>query len=379
MTKLEPYPSSESRDPSRKSGLRVVWEQFQTQLAARMALWVLAVLGVGALFAPMISPYGPNEERVLEGIRNQAPVRVHIVDDKGVLRLPFVYATTRRVNPETFETEFLENRDVTYPVRLFVRRSEAPYLLFGFIPSDLRLFGVDKGAYLYLLGTDSRGRDLFSRLWHGAQVSLSIGLVSVFVTFGVGVVLGGLAGFYGGFMDALVMRSTEVMGAIPPLFLLIALSTLLPGGLEPIAYFFGLVFLIGVSGWGELARGVRAQVYALREQEYVAAGRALGASDTRIVAQHLLPNLGGYLIVLASTTIPAAILAESALSFLGLGIRPPLTSWGAMLAEVASGGFAAFDSRPWTLAPGVLIVVAVVGWNLIGDGLRVAVDPKKRR
>ena len=248
----------------------------------------------------------------------------------------------------------------------------------GLIPADLRFFSVDAPARVFLLGSDARGRDLFSRLWHGAQVSLTIGLVSVSISFAIGVVLGGLAGYYRGVLDALVMRLSELLGAIPPLFLLIALSTLLPQGLDPIAYFYGVVVMLGLTGWGELARSIRSQILSLRETDYVTAGRALGASEPRVIARHILPNTASYLIVLASLMIPAAILAESALSFVGRGIREPFSSWG-LLADVAKGGVAALSERPWTLASGFFILLTVLCWNLLGDGLRAAFDPKKRR
>lgn len=363
-----------------KTQLQVVWEQFATQPLAVGALLLLAVLAIGGLFAGFIAPYGLDEDLEVEGVRYQAPVGIHLFDPQTkVLDRPFVYATTRRVNPDTFATEYLEDTSTKYYLRFFARRSEAPYLLFGVIPSDLHLFTVEAPARVFLLGSDGRGRDIFSRLWYGAQVSLTIGLVAVTISFLIGVILGGLAGYYGGALDAVVMRLGEVIGSIPPLFLLIALSTLLPSGLEPIAYFYGIIVMLGLTSWSELARSVRAQLLALRELEYVAAARAIGASEARVISRHLLPNMASYLIVLASITIPTAILSESALSFVGRGIREPFSSWGLMLADVAKGGFSSLIDRPWTLAPGFFILVTIMSWNFLGDGLRTAFDPKKRR
>ena len=320
------------------------------------------------------------EDLTLEGVRFQPPTRVYLVDPvTGLLDRPFVYATSRKVNQETFATEFLEDRGQKYYLRFFASRPDQPYKILGLIPADLRFFSVDAPARVFLLGSDARGRDLFSRLWHGAQVSLTIGLVSVSISFAIGVVLGGLAGYYRGVLDALVMRLSELLSTIPPLFLLIALSTLLPQGLDPIAYFYGVVVMLGLTGWGELARSIRSQILSLRETDYVTAGRALGASEPRVIARHILPNTASYLIVLASLMIPAAILAESALSFVGRGIREPFSSWGLMLADVAKGGVAALSERPWTLASGFFILLTVLCWNLLGDGLRAAFDPKKRR
>lgn len=363
-----------------KTQAQVVWEQFRRQTLAVSALLVLMIFAIGALFAPLIAPYGLTEELTLEGVRFQPPTRVYVVDPvTGLPDRPFVYATSRKVNQQTFATEFLEDRGQKYYLRFFASRPDQPYKILGLIPADLRLFSVDAPARVFLLGSDARGRDLFSRLWYGAQVSLTIGLVAVSISFAIGVVLGGLAGYYGGVLDALVMRLSELLGAIPPLFLLIALSTLLPQGLDPIAYFYGVVVMLGLTGWGELARSIRSQILSLRETDYVTAGRALGASEPRVIARHILPNTASYLIVLASLMIPAAILAESALSFVGRGIREPFSSWGLMLADVAKGGVAALSERPWTLASGFFILLTVLCWNLLGDGLRAAFDPKKRR
>jgi peptide/nickel transport system permease protein len=365
--------------PRAKTQWRVVWEQFSAQPLAMASLYVLFALYVCAAFAPFIAPYNLNESYDLQGARYQPPTRVHFLEPStGLPTLPFVYATTRRTNPDTFAPEYIEDTARRYPVRLFTTRAE-PYLLLGFIPSRLHLFGVDEPARLYLIGGDGKGRDLYSRLLYGAQISLTIGLVAVSISFVIGTILGGLAGYYGGALDALVMRLTEVIQAIPAFFLLIALSALLPVTLEPQAYFYGVIVMLGLTSWLELAKAVRAQVLSLREQEFVAAARALGAQEARVITRHILPNTASYLVVLGSITIPGAMLAEAALSFVGRGIREPFSSWGLMLTDVMQGGIANMNLHPWALIPGAAIIVTIVAWNLLGDGLRAAFDPKKRR
>ncbi|HWG84444.1 MAG TPA: ABC transporter permease, partial [Deinococcales bacterium] len=297
----------------------------------------------------------------------------------GQLSWPFVYATKRQVNMETFLTEYAEDRTTKYPIKFLVSRPEQPYRLLGFIPANLRLFGVDEPARVFLLGTDSFGRDLFTRIWYGSQVSLTIGIVGVFLSFLLGLFFGGLAGFYRGWVDNLIMRLVEVIGAIPDLFLLITLTALIPRDVNPILVFYFVVFFLGLINWGGLARVVRSQILALREVDFVQAAIALGAKESRIIIAHMLPNTATYLIVSASLAIPGYILAESGLSFIGRGIREPYSSWGLLLNDVTEGGFASFVDRPWVLIPGFFIVLAILCWNFLGDGLRDAFDPKKRR
>ncbi len=378
MTSLTlPLPETK---PRAKSQWRVIWEQFQKQPPAIVALFVLLALYIAAIFAPMLAPYERNETApVTEGVRYQAPTQVRFVDpETGALERPFVYATTRRVDPNTFELQFLEDRSVKYYVQFFAQRGE-PYQLFGFIPMRLRLFSVSAPARIFIMGSDGSGRDIFSRIIYGAQVSLMIGFVAVGISFLIGAILGGLAGFYGGLLDALLMRFTEVIQAIPPFFLLIALSALIPSFLEPEQYFYGVIIMLGLTSWMDLAKSIRGQVLSIREQEFIVSARALGIGDGRIILRHILPNTASYLVILGSITIPGAILAESGLSFIGRGIREPSVSWGSLLSDITTNGIAGVNLHPWALMPGWYILVTIVAWNILGDGLRAAFDPKKRR
>jgi peptide/nickel transport system permease protein len=360
-----------------KSQWQVVWEQFQKQPQAIFALCILFALYLGALFAPFLTPYDRQESFAVEGVRYQAPTQVHFWAD-GRLQAPFIYATTRKVDLQTFETKFLEDKSQKYPIRFFAQRGE-PYLLFGILETRLRLISVESPARLFLMGSDGTGRDIFSRVILGAQISLTIGFVAVGISFLIGAVLGGLAGYYGGFLDSLLMRFAEVVQAIPPFFLLIALSALIPSLLPPEQYFFGVIIMLGLTTWMDLAKAIRGQVLSIREQEFIVSAKALGISEGRIILRHILPNTASYLVVLGSITIPGAILAESGLSFIGRGVREPAVSWGSMISDITQNGVAGLNLHPWALTPGWYILVTIVAWNVLGDGLRAAFDPKKRR
>ncbi len=360
-----------------KSQWQVVWEQFQKQPQAVFALLVLLALYIGAVFAPFLTPYDRQESFGLEGVRYQAPTQVRFWEN-GSLQAPFVYATVRKVDSQTFETKYFEDTAQKFPIRFFAERGEA-YKLFGLFDTRVRLVSVEAPARLFLMGSDGSGRDIFSRILLGAQISLSIGFIAVGISFLIGAILGGLAGYYGGILDALLMRFAEVIQAIPPFFLLIALSALIPALLPPEQYFFGVIIMLGFSSWMDLAKAIRGQVMSIREQEFIVSARALGIPEGRVILRHILPNTASYLVVLGSITIPSAILAESGLSFIGRGIREPAVSWGSMISDITQNGVAGLNLHPWALAPGWYILVTIVAWNVLGDGLRAAFDPKKRR
>jgi peptide/nickel transport system permease protein len=375
-------PSNQILEPAARgqSQAQVVWAQFKKHQLAIFGALILGVLYLGAIFAPFIAPYGMAEYSTTDITKYHPPTTVYVRDpETGRLELPFVYASKRTINQETFQTTYLEDRSVKYPLRLFVRRPLEPYKFLGLIPSDLHLFGVDQPGKVFLLGTDGYGRDLFTRIWYGAQISLTIGIISTLVINVLGVVLGGIAGFYRGWLDNLIMRFTEILAAIPDIFLLIALTALLPQNLDPILVFYGIVVMLGFINWGALARVMRGQILAMRDADFVQAAIALGASEARVIGRHMLPNNASFLIVNASLAIPGFILAESGLSFIGRGIREPYSSWGLLLNDVTQGGFSSFTDRPWVLIPGFFIVLTILSWNFVGDGLRDALDPKKRR
>lgn len=250
-----------------------------------------------------------------------------------------------------------------------------PYKLFGLIPMERRLFGPVEGqdAPFYLLGADAYGRDLYSRLVFGARISLSVGLVSIVMTFFLGAVIGGISGYVGGAVDNFIQRSMEVIGAFPSLPLWLALAAMLPGDWSPLKAYFAITILLSVLGWTGLARLVRGKILSLREEDYAVAARLLGASDGRILFRHLLPGFTSHIIVSLSLSVPGMILGETGLSFLGLGLRPPVVSWGVLLQDCLN--LDVVTNYPWLLMPVIMIILTVLAFNFFGDGLRDAADP----
>ena len=266
---------------------------------------------------------------------------------------------------------FKTDTSTIYPLHFFTRGE--PHKLLGIIKTDIYLFGVEEPGAIYLFGADSIGRDLFSRTIHGARLSLSIGLVGVALSFVIGVTLGGISGYFGGDVDTVIQRIIEFLISIPTIPLWAALSAALPRDWSTEMVYFGIVVLLSLVGWGGLARVVRGKLLELREMDYVLAARAAGVSEWTIIRAHLIPNFAGYLIVNVSLAIPGMILAETALSFLGLGLRPPAVSWGVLLEK--SQNLASVAVYWWTLIPALFVVITVMAFNFVGDGLRDAADP----
>jgi len=248
--------------------------------------------------------------------------------------------------------------------------------MLGLVSSNLHLFGVDNGSRVYLLGTDSFGRDEFSRLLYGGQVSLTVGLVGILISFSLGLLLGGISGYVGGATDSVIMRSTELLLSIPSLYLIIALRAVFPIDLPSQQVYLGIVAILAFIGWAGLARVIRGLVLSIRRNEYVTAAEALGVSRFRIITRHILPNTWSFVIVAATISVPGYILGEVVLSFLGVGVQEPAASWGNMLNQARS--LRALTSFPWLLyVPGVAIFLTVMAFNFLGDGLRDALDPRR--
>ena len=374
-----------------KSQARIVWEQFRKHKAALIGGGVLVFMYFTAIFAGFLAPYGINEYRRAPIAAFRPPTQVHWTDpETGRLTRPFVYDTNEERDAVTRQRVYVEDTSVRYPIKFFVNRPSQPYTILGIFKTDVRLFGVDDPARVFIWGTNNLGKDVFSRVLYGGQVSLTIGILAVWVALFLGLLMGGLAGFYGGRVDDFIMRLVEILAAIPDLFLLIVLASLLRDPRNPVAQAFGLqmtsaetflltVAVLGLVGWGGLARVIRGLILSTREMDYAAAAKALGASETRVLWRHLLPSTASYVIVQLTLTIPGFILAETGLSFLGLGPSELDTaSWGLLLRDATARGIS-IQFVPWLLLPGIPIFLAVLCWNLLGDGLRDAFDPKKRR
>jgi peptide/nickel transport system permease protein len=284
---------------------------------------------------------------------------------------PFVYPYQFKFNLETFRRDYTIDRTTPQPIR-FLCRGDA-YEFWGLWTFDRHLVCPPENGTMFLLGTDRLGRDLFSRILYGARISLTIGIVGIAVSFTLGLFFGGLAGYMGGWVDNVIQRMIEILRSLPELPLWLALSAALPANWSPLLIFFGITIILGLLDWPGLARAVRSKLLSLREEDFVKAAELMGASKRRIITRHLIPNFMSHLIASATLSIPSMILGETALSFLGLGLRPPITSWGVLLNEAQN--LAAVQLHPWLLFPIVPVVIVVLAFNFMGDGLRDAADP----
>ena len=299
------------------------------------------------------------------------PSRIRLVDAGGRLRLPFVYGLQPGRDPVTFRKVYAEDENARYPLRLFARGE--PYRLWGLIPCDRHLLGVAEPGLLLLFGSDELGRDLYSRTLYGGRISLSIGLLGVAVSFVLGCILGGLSGFYGGAVDNAIQRLIEFLLSIPTIPLWMALAAAVPIEWPPLRVYFGITIILSIIGWTGLARVVRGKLISVREEDFVAAAQIAGSTERKIIVRHLLPSFLSYLIVHLTLSIPNMILGETALSFLGLGLRPPVVSWGVLLNQAQN--VKAVALHLWMLIPAVFVFASVLAFNLFGDGLRDAADP----
>jgi peptide/nickel transport system permease protein len=349
---------------------QLIWRRFKRSRIAMVGAVILIIFYASAILAEFLSPYAV-DTRFTEYIF-APPTLPRFVDAHGNFHVqPFVYKLDRTINRETLEITYQPDTSALYPITLFAKGE--PYKLWGLIPLDVHLFGVQQDVPIFLLGSDRQGRDMFTRSLFGARVSLSVGLIGVFFGLVLGSILGVTSGYYGGLIDDLMQRFSELLMSIPQIPLWMALAAILPVTWSAIEVYFGITILLSLLSWGSLARQVRGKTLALREEAYTLAARAAGGSDWWIITRHLLPNNASHIIVIATLAIPYMILGETALSFLGLGIRAPMVSWGVLLEEAQNVKFIVFN--PWLVLPAVLVILAVLGFNFLGDGLRDAVDP----
>ena len=338
---------------------------------AYMSLYILVILYFLAVFADFISPYPYDIQH--RDTPYHPPTQIHFFDKEGNFHLrPFVYKY-ELIDP-VFKV-YKINEDKIYPVQFFTEGEK--HYLFGVIPTNIHLFGVKGDGKIFLLGADHLGRDIFSRLLYGSRVSLSIGLVGVLLSFSLGSLIGGISGYFGGKIDNILMRLSEIVMSFPGFYLMLALRAIFPITLSSVQVYFLIVVILYFIGWAGLARVIRGMVLSIREQDFVIAAKSYGASSFRIITKHIIPNTFSYLLIAATLSIPGYILGESALSLLGLGIQEPYASWGNMLSAARS--ITAISSYPWILSPGVAIFITILAFNLLGDALRDALDPKLRK
>ncbi|MCB4768298.1 ABC transporter permease [Ancylobacter sp. Lp-2] len=350
------------------SQLTLMWWKFRKHRLAVISGVFLMVLYASILISEFLAPYN-YQSRHTDFIRTP-PQSVHLFHD-GRFVGPFTYGLTSTLDMNNLKRNYSENTQQIFPIRFFCRGDG--YRFWGMFEGDLHLVCPGEGGTMFLLGTDRLGRDMLSRIIYGARISLTIGLIGISVSFALGIVIGGLAGYYGGLFDLLVQRTIEVVQSLPTIPLWLALSAIMPPSWSPILVYFGITVILGLMDWTGLARAVRSKLLSLREDDYVVAAQLMGAGTPRVVFRHLVPGFMSHLIASATIAIPSMILGETALSFLGLGLRPPITSWGVMLNEAQNINIVVL--YPWLILPVVPVIAVILAFNFLGDGLRDAADP----
>lgn len=356
-----------------RSQLELIWLRFKKHKLAVISLWILGIYLVFMAFGEFLVPNQPLKQ--FENMVYIPPRPVRFIDENGKFHLrPFVYGYKQDLDPKTWEriwTEIREEKE-RYSIYFFVKGFE--YRLLGLFPTNTHLFGLEEGAPpLFIFGTEKSGRDIFSRTIYATRISLSIAMFGVIISVIIGIIFGGIAGYYGGIFDEVAQRISELLLAIPKLPLWMGLAAAIPGDWPITKVYVAIVVIISLMNWPWLARGIRSKLISLRDEDYVQAARSYSASNTRIIFRYLVPNFVSYIIVSITLSIPGMILLETALSFLGLGLRSPAVSWGVLLKDAQN--FQSVLLHPWLLLPGAFVVFAILSLNFVGDGLRDAADP----
>ena len=352
---------------------QLMWWRFQQHKVALFSVFVLIIAYLIAIFAEVVAPYDPN--RFTASWVLAPPMPLQFIDNEGQFHLhPFVYGLQSERDMTTLAMVVTPDESKVYPIKLFVKGD--PYEFWGLWEWDVHLFGIeadDEEQVFYLLGADELGRDMLSRMVFGARISLSIGLVGVGLSLILGIILGGISGYYGGFPDLVIQRIIEFLRSLPAIPLWLTLGAVLPPDWSSLRIYFGITVILSLIGWTGIARVVRGRFLSLREEDFILAARLANATPLRIILRHMVPSFLSHLIATMTLAVPAMILSETALSFLGLGLQPPVVSWGVLLQGAQN--FRSVALAPWLLLPGAFVVIVVLAFNFAGDGLRDAADP----
>ena len=347
---------------------KLMWWKFKRHKVAVASAIILALMYASTLVTEVLAPYNLHTRNT--DFIYAPPQNIHVFHE-GSFVGPFVYGLKKSLNMETLRRDYVEDTAKPHPLRFFCSGDQ--YRFWGLFDASFHVVCPSAGATLFLLGSDRLGRDVLSRILYGARISLTIGLLGIALSFTLGLVIGGIAGYYGGWVDMAVQRLIEIIRSFPELPLWMALSAVLPVTWSPVLIYFGITGILALLDWTGLARAVRSKLLALREEDYTTAARLMGAKPSRIIGRHLLPGFMSHLIASATLSIPGMILGETALSFLGIGLRPPITSWGVLLNDAQNINVVAL--YPWLMLPVVPVIVVILAFNFFGDGLRDAADP----